>query len=118
MQRIFLWVLCCTLGSATLAADIPKTLFIQFMKTNAPEILCSNTALLSCLELPQTQCLDALVQPNIDCAASLSVTFPDQFAESDENTRHYGSLYSQCLLTGWKTTDPMMATPIETCFGL
>lgn len=118
MIRILLLVLSVTVASASVAADIPKTLFIQFMKSNGPETLCTNTALLTCLQVPQTQCLDALVQPNIDCAARLSDTFPDQFAESDENTRHYGNLYSMCLLTGWKATDPVMATPIETCFGL
>lgn len=114
------WVVAITLlvaGSAY-AAEIPKATFLQFMKQNGPETLCTNNALLSCLAVTSDQCRASLVQPNLDCVINLDATFPDQLEESEENIRHYGSLYAMCLLEGWKEGEPILVTPMETCFGL
>lgn len=114
------WILAITLlvAGTAYSADIPKTLFLQFMKENGPETLCTNTALLSCLAVTPEQCRESLIQPNLSCVDSLYDTFPDQFEDSEENARQYGSLYGICLLEGWKEAEPILATPMETCFGL
>jgi len=113
---ITLIVLC--FSTQAFSADIPQGLFLQFMKDNGPDTLCSNVPLLQCLDVTAEQCREALVTPNVQCATRLKDTFPQQFADSEENARHYGSLYGICLLEGWKEAEPILATPMDVCFGV
>lgn len=99
------------------AAEISRVMFVQFMKKNGPTTLCSSTALLGCMKIPQQRCLTSLNTVNDICATKMFDVFPESFTESEENARYYGREYSYCLLDQWKLSDALAASKIEQCFG-
>jgi len=103
------------LSSTLMAADVSRTMFLMFMRQQAPQSLCGNTDLLACTDVTYDQCMAELNKVNGECTMEAHQVWPEHFSETQESALKYGGWYSRCLLKKWQEMEVVGSDKLDSC---